>query len=45
MERELSEQEKEVRKKVISSEDMNDIINIIKSLKDSGALIDEVMIQ
>ena len=45
MERELSEQEKEVRKKVISSEDMNDIINIIKSLKDSGALIDGVMIQ
>ena len=29
----------------ISSEDMNNIIKIIKSLKDSGALIDGVMIR
>ena len=38
----MSEQEK-VLSSFILSEDMNDIIKIIKSLNDSGVLIDEVI--
>ena len=42
MEKELSEQKKDLLYLFISNEDMNDIIKIIKSLEDSGALIDGV---
>ena len=38
MEKELSEQEKDL----LSNEDINDIIKMIKSLQDSGVLIDKV---
>ena len=41
MEKELSEQEKDFALFILN-EDMNDIIKIIKSLQDSGALIDGV---
>ena len=41
MEKELSEKEKRFTL-FISNEDLNDIIKIIKSLEDSGVLIDRV---
>ena len=41
MQRELSEQEKDLLY-FLSNENMNDIIKIIKSLEDSGVLVDGV---
>ena len=42
MKKEHSEQDKNLRSFFISNKDMNDIIKIVKSLEDSGVLIDGV---
>ena len=42
MKKEHSEQDKNLRSFFISNKDMNNIIKIVKSLEDSGVLIDGV---